>query len=224
MRFSILAALLLGVAAHPAEKRDSCCCCDVHLEQVICQEATNCVCPGVMCPAYAPTVWRGAAAAAKPTGVLAKRADDDDDGDDDKGCEARSDDEDLADEGAGDECCCCDASKGAIVCNSGTSKADCYCPAIACPTNAPTIYETQTSPTETETATASASPSSTGSGTIPPPDPAPPCCCCDAGRATIVCEMRSSDSGDLSCMCPMVVCPPDAPTVTVWPDESTTTS
>lgn len=219
MRFSIFAALLLGVAAHPAEKRDTCCCCDVSLESVVCQQKTDCICPGVMCPPSASTIWRDAMVP-RATGLgvklaVAAAADGEGDDDDDEGCDATE-----GEDGQGFECCCCNPSKPAIVCTNKASAADCFCPAVACPTDAPTVYETAASATATTPVPSATDPGATVAAT---PDPEP-CCCCNIGQGAIVCEMRSSSGGDQGCFCPMVMCPSGAPTVTVWPDEPAATS
>ncbi|KAM6540014.1 hypothetical protein FALCPG4_001758 [Fusarium falciforme] len=103
------------------------------------------------------------------------------------------------------ECCCCNIGEPAIVCTQRAPK-DCICPAVMCPEDAPTRWPD--SPTPEPTAVEKRQAEET-----PKPEP---CCCCNPGRGAIVCTIRKPEE-DQSCMCPMVLCPPDAPTVTEGP-------
>ncbi|KAJ4325654.1 hypothetical protein N0V84_003369 [Fusarium piperis] len=105
------------------------------------------------------------------------------------------------------ECCCCNISEPAIVCTQRAPK-DCICPAVMCPEDAPTLRPAavdKRAPAE-ET-----------------PAESKPCCCCNPGRGAIVCTIRRPDE-DQSCMCPMVLCPSDAPTITEGPGTKETGS
>ncbi|KAF4339593.1 hypothetical protein FBEOM_6506 [Fusarium beomiforme] len=105
-------------------------------------------------------------------------------------------------------CCCCDISKPATVCKKDVKPEDCFCAAVMCPAGAPTIWEDNTTPaTTTTTGVAVKREEKT-------PVPAgPPCCCCDPSKDAIVCEVRAKGE-DNSCICPMVMCPADAKTLT----------
>ncbi|KAM0436779.1 hypothetical protein ACHAPT_002490 [Fusarium lateritium] len=106
------------------------------------------------------------------------------------------------------ECCCCNIGEPAIVCSQRAPK-DCICPAVVCPSDAPTRWPDSPAAAE-PTATVEKRAAETT------PKPAEPCCCCNPGRGAIVCVIRKPEE-DQSCMCPMVLCPPDAPTVTEGP-------
>ncbi|RKK77623.1 hypothetical protein BFJ69_g6171 [Fusarium oxysporum] len=107
-------------------------------------------------------------------------------------------------------CCCCDISKPATVCKKDVKPEDCFCAAVVCPAGAPTIWATSTTSTATTT---TAAPVKREEKT---PAPAgPPCCCCDPSKNAIVCTVRAEGEDD-SCICPMVMCPADASTLTVY--------
>ncbi|KAI8677260.1 hypothetical protein LRP88_09707 [Fusarium phalaenopsidis] len=108
------------------------------------------------------------------------------------------------------ECCCCNIGEPAIVCTQRAPK-DCICPAVMCPEGAPTRWPD--SPTPEPTAVEKRQAEET-----PKPEP---CCCCNPGRGAIVCTIRKPEE-DQSCMCPMVLCPSDAPTVTEGPGAKET--
>lgn len=109
------------------------------------------------------------------------------------------------------ECCCCDISQPAISCKKQPADEGCICPLVLCPSDAPTVYP-ESKPTATPTPT-------------PAPEPTPPddndaneedmvpCCCCDISKPAISCKMQAESEG---CICGMVICPSDAPTV--WPE------
>lgn len=42
-----------------------------------------------------------------------------------------------------EHCCCCDIRRGAIACNLSITKSDCVCAAVACPADAPTVYDNE---------------------------------------------------------------------------------
>ncbi|EEU46157.1 uncharacterized protein NECHADRAFT_102587 [Fusarium vanettenii 77-13-4] len=102
------------------------------------------------------------------------------------------------------ECCCCNINEPAIVCTQRALK-DCICPAVMCPEDAPTLRPNSPTPTAIEKRQAEEE--------TPKSEP---CCCCNAGRGAIVCTIRKPEE-DQTCMCPMVLCPSDAPTVTEGP-------
>lgn len=104
-------------------------------------------------------------------------------------------------------CCCCDSSQPAIVCTHSTQVFSCACLAVQCPADAPVIHRNlDEEPLPTP-------PSD------PLVDPTPPsgeidCCCCNIGGPEISCTKKTVEEG---CICPLVLCPPDAPTV--WPES-----
>ncbi|KAH7170283.1 hypothetical protein EDB81DRAFT_876322 [Dactylonectria macrodidyma] len=112
-------------------------------------------------------------------------------------------------EGGSFECCCCDPSIPATVCDYRASAEDCVCLAVVCPDDAPTIRAGDPRPTQTS----NSSTTPTACTLEPTPTSPEPCCCCNIGKGTIVCELRTSV--DEGCFCPMVLCPDDAPTITV---------
>ncbi|KAF5027228.1 hypothetical protein F66182_644 [Fusarium sp. NRRL 66182] len=113
-----------------------------------------------------------------------------------------------------DACCCCDISEPAIVCRTDIKAKECVCADVVCPANAPIRWPATPTPT----------PAAVRRGEEKKPTPAPagpPCCCCNIGKGAIVCEVRAQGE-DNSCMCPMVMCPPGAPTLTVYSDAMET--
>lgn len=113
---------------------------------------------------------------------------------------------------SGDEnepCCCCDISQGVVSCTNSADVMQCACLDVVCPDDAPTVWQTLPIPeptTEPE----------------PEPEPEPPadeveCCCCDISQPAISCKTQPADEG---CICPLVLCPSDAPTV--YPDTKPT--
>lgn len=106
-------------------------------------------------------------------------------------------------------CCCCDTSQPAIVCTTSVNVFSCACLAVQCPEDAPILYRNlDEEPLPTPP-----------SDPIPPtpPAPTPPgdgemeeCCCCVISQPAISCVMKPIEEG---CICPLVLCPPDAPTV-----------
>ncbi|CEI38739.1 hypothetical protein FVEN_g4715 [Fusarium venenatum] len=115
------------------------------------------------------------------------------------------------------DCCCCDISQPAFVCEKNVKPEDCICAAVMCPVNAPTYWPA------TATATATATPTTTPTATVvkrqedkKPATTAPtqpPCCCCSLADQAIVCEVRP-EGADNTCVCPKVMCPVGAPTLT----------
>ncbi|KAM5351312.1 hypothetical protein ACJ41O_004035 [Fusarium nematophilum] len=197
MRFYTIAALLLGgttLAAPAHDKRDTCCCCDISEPAIVCRESDECMCPAVMCPSGAPTIW---ADVVEPTPAVpaVKREEDEDD--------SSSPSEEKTPE-TPFECCCCRPGELVVVCDWRSSPDKCVCPAIACPTDAPTI---RPEPTTTPAPTPTSSPE--------------PCCCCNIAKEAIVCEVREEHE-DQSCICPLVMCPSNAPTLTVYPEPKKT--
>lgn len=202
MRFAIISATLLAGAsttlALPADKRDECCCCDANIGAIICQQRDVCVCKPVGCPEDAPTIWINGGLPARLFGIELDLDLDigvGDGNDDTEGGGGEDGDGGDGDDGSSEgdyECCCCDASQPAIVCNFVAGPEECFCPAIACPTTAPTIPATPAPPTPTPTT-----------------DPEL-CCCCNPGAGAIVCSPRDPADG---CICPLVMCPSGAPTV-----------
>ncbi|KAJ4268721.1 hypothetical protein NW762_002789 [Fusarium torreyae] len=112
-------------------------------------------------------------------------------------------------------CCCCDSSQSAIVCREDIKAEDCMCAAVMCPANAPTVWSASTS-APTAAAAAVKREEEKKPKTTPTPTPADePCCCCNISKKAIVCEVRE-EGEDNSCVCPMVMCPSGAPTLTVY--------
>lgn len=112
-------------------------------------------------------------------------------------------DEEQDDENGSHKCCCCNPKTQAIECSWKQSPEDCICLAIACPTGAPTVWPEGTTQTPTATATS-----------VPPNQK--PCCCCNIGKGAIVCTVREEGEDD-SCVCPLILCPSGAPTLTEYP-------
>ncbi|KAM0218892.1 hypothetical protein ACHAPA_001587 [Fusarium lateritium] len=112
------------------------------------------------------------------------------------------------------DCCCCDISQPAIVCEKDVRAEDCICAAVVCPANASTYWPATATPTAKSIPTyAVAAKREELKGS---PTPAgPPCCCCDPSKNAIVCEVRAQGE-DNTCLCPMVKCPANVETLTVW--------
>jgi hypothetical protein len=135
-------ALALPAAENIAAVGDMCCCCDISKGVISCTDAIpkdECVCAAVQCPDRAPTIFPGVAPGFKPTptpkpapvpvpapvvnpvlpwwfDLLTG----------------------LNVGGPQGECCCCDPSLQATTCR--IQSGICICPAIACPSNAPTVW------------------------------------------------------------------------------------
>lgn len=124
-----------------------------------------------------------------------------------------------------DCCCCCDISKGAISCTEGIPQSQCFCAAVVCPANAPTIFPgVAPRPTVFPGVPPQPNPAPIA---FPPPPPAPwwwdlltgansgapksDCCCCNPSLGAISCQKQSG-----ICICPAVACPANAPTI--WPN------
>ncbi|KAF4447257.1 hypothetical protein F53441_9182 [Fusarium austroafricanum] len=108
-----------------------------------------------------------------------------------------------AEEKPKDTCCCCDISKPAIACFKDVKPEDCICAAVMCPKDAPTVWPKSTPLPTAVTKREEKTPAA-----------GPPCCCCDASKDAIVCTVRA-EGEDNSCICADVMCPKDAPTLTV---------
>ncbi|KAH6897247.1 hypothetical protein B0T10DRAFT_602592 [Thelonectria olida] len=194
MRFLSLACTLLAsssavLAAPASDRSEACCCCDISSNSIVCEareKDEGCFCAAVVCPADAPTVWPATTGAATATPTLTVGEP-----------EKRAGDE--------EECCCCNPQIPAIVCEARARDEGCFCPAVACPTDAPTLTTTMeiATPTTTVTATATAGEEET-------------CCCCEPAAGAVVCRRA-----DL-CICAMILCPSDLPTVTVEPGQTAT--
>ncbi|KAK4092599.1 hypothetical protein Purlil1_3220 [Purpureocillium lilacinum] len=65
---------------------------------------------------------------------------------------------------AADACCCCDISRNVISCTRSIKKSECMCAAVACPPNAPTVFDDAPPATRQERAP---------SGPFIPPIPTP---------------------------------------------------
>ncbi|QPC74222.1 hypothetical protein HYE68_004974 [Fusarium pseudograminearum] len=113
------------------------------------------------------------------------------------------------------DCCCCDISQPAIVCEKNVKPEDCICAAVMCPVNAPTYWPATATATATSTPTPTATVVKRQEDKKPATtDPAkPPCCCCSVADQAIVCEVRP-EGADNTCVCPKVMCPVGAPTLT----------
>ncbi|CAM1505431.1 Fc.00g110680.m01.CDS01 [Cosmosporella sp. VM-42] len=101
-----------------------------------------------------------------------------------------------------DACCCCDISEPAIVCQESTD--GCFCADVVCPPGVPTLW-----PIAVEATAAPSKRSSNGdSGKGKSPFE---CCCCDPTQLAVVCDAKASPE---DCICPAIVCPDSAPTIT----------
>lgn len=108
-------------------------------------------------------------------------------------------------------CCCCDISQPAIVCTTSIDIALCSCLAVECPADAPVIWrDLDEQPPGLPTP-----PTPTPEPTLPAEGDTADCCCCNIGKGAIVCDSRPADEG---CICPLVLCPSDAPTIRAEPD------
>lgn len=171
------------------------CCCDISQTIVSCTysiDVLQCACLAVACPDGAPTVWNELPLPKPST-------------------EPSPPDEEV-------QCCCCDISQPAISCKKQPADEGCFCPLVLCPPGVPTVYpESEPMPTPTPTSTTASElssapiPTSSGSGDIE--DEMVTCCCCDISVPAVSCKMQADSEG---CICAMVVCPTNAPTV--WPE------
>lgn len=133
----IFCLVSLVVAQPPPDSPpDACCCCDISRNVISCNRSImkqDCVCAAVVCPANAPTVYVDGppAPTSKPTKpktppvkqtpapVVKKN--------------------DIGN--PGNACCCCDISRNVISCTRSISKDQCFCAAVMCPSDAPTVWD-----------------------------------------------------------------------------------
>lgn len=185
-------SLTMAMPAAPNTPPSStCCCCDISRCVISCTrsiEVLECLCQAVECPDDAPTVFQEIQIP-EPTQ------------------EAPSDPTPSEEV----DCCCCDISQPAISCKKQAVDEGCFCPFVLCPTDAPTIYPEST-PLPTSTAVPVAVPEPVQPGHDEAEEELVACCCCDISKPAISCKMQAASEG---CICALVVCPPEAPTV--WP-------
>ena len=111
-------------------------------------------------------------------------------------------------------CCCCDLETQDVVCTTGRSDSNCFClEASVCPKDASTTWRNLED--ESQSTLPPSSPQEAPSAS--PSDADIDCCCCNIGDGAIVCDRRPEEEG---CICPLVLCPPNAPTV--WLEPTTT--
>ncbi|KAI9166674.1 hypothetical protein HJFPF1_02788 [Paramyrothecium foliicola] len=246
----VFAALLLAGAALalPAAEKvaidDCCCCCDISKNAISCTDGIppdQCVCPAVVCPANARTIFPGVpfvpiataapqapapvpvpapvsppvAAPANPATSLASPWW-----------------LDLLNlfKPPQNDCCCCNALFGVITCQKQPGL--CICPVATCPLGAPTIRLDNIIPQQTPRPSQQLAPllfpglqsilplgqqPTLPAQSLLPPVPTPtlatePCCCCDVANQQITCELRAQDD----CICTLGFCPAGVPTV--WPN------
>lgn len=103
-------------------------------------------------------------------------------------------------------CCCCNPSKGAIVCNPDIPSTDCFCPLVKCPDDAPTITEAPSKPT---TPPSYPDPEEKREDRVPLPPPGTYWCCCCNGKDNVCVAKPKGES----CICLAVVCPEGAKTI-----------
>ncbi|KAL7950396.1 hypothetical protein V8C42DRAFT_359405 [Trichoderma barbatum] len=123
LSFAAISALVLGASAlvppaHPPIN-PGCCCCDISKGRIDCDRsipASDCFCAAVVCPAHAPTFWHGTPPQATPPPLILPIF---------------------------KQCCCCNPGINSIVCSLRLAN-DCICPAVACPTDAKTIFVKET--------------------------------------------------------------------------------
>ncbi len=131
MRFSTITVdIILGYLALAAalptgagSADDSCCCCDISRSAIVCKTglaASECMCTLASCPADAPTIWESATDTSSVTPATP--------------IESRDEQAETI------ECCCCDISINAISCQIKVAEAGCYCQAVVCPADAPTVW------------------------------------------------------------------------------------
>lgn len=121
------------------EELIDCCCCNIGKGAIVCEkksEEDGCFCPLVMCPPEAPTIWLEPPSA--PTQTSSPKCEDEDEDDEDEEEEEEDDGEVDGDEMT--ECCCCDTSRDVISCDVRPASEGCFCPAVVCPENAPTVW------------------------------------------------------------------------------------
>ncbi|CAH0016506.1 unnamed protein product [Clonostachys rhizophaga] len=85
------------------------------------------------------------------------------------------------------------------LCCQGLGMNDDSCTGVKCPKPTLTAWHVENSKAE-----------------LTPADDQKPCCCCDISIPAISCRLRPEKDG---CMCAMVVCPPESPTI--WPGSTT---